>query len=205
MLFVPWIQIDKLALLVQRERSGVGFWRGTFCTGLQTPDPCRARAPMTRRIEWNGGYGAPEESMKRRRVASEVVARGGSYVQSGGPVYTRRCYVGNLAWHISWQELKDAFRPCGNIVYANVTREDDGRSAGWGIVEFETPAEAANAIQMMNNVDLGEAALPCAPAWQPGSLGQSTVHPCNPCAIHIPDLHVGVQELFPRCETSPTM
>jgi RNA recognition motif-containing protein len=76
----------------------------------------------------------------------------------------KRCYVSNLAWKTSWQDLKDKFRECGNVVYANVTRGEDGawasgcedqlpagslltappfagRSKGWGIVEFETPEE----------------------------------------------------------------
>ena len=38
----------------------------------------------------------------------------------------KRCYVGNLAWKTSWQDLKDRFRECGNVVYANVMRDDTG-------------------------------------------------------------------------------
>lgn len=32
------------------------------------------------------------------------------------PVVGRRCYVGNLAWAVSWQDLKDCFRECGEVV-----------------------------------------------------------------------------------------
>ena len=39
----------------------------------------------------------------------------------------KRCYVGNLAWKTSWQDLKDTFRECGSVVYANVMRDDTGR------------------------------------------------------------------------------
>lgn len=39
----------------------------------------------------------------------------------------KRCYVGNLAWKTSWQDLKDTFRECGTVVYANVMRDDNGR------------------------------------------------------------------------------
>lgn len=66
----------------------------------------------------------------------------------------KRCYVGNLAWRTSWQDLKDKFRDCGNVVYANVMRDDDGRSKGWGIVEYETPDEALQAINTLNGADL---------------------------------------------------
>ena len=40
----------------------------------------------------------------------------------------KRCYVGNLAWKTSWQDLKDKFRDVGNVVYANVMRDDGGES-----------------------------------------------------------------------------
>ncbi len=39
------------------------------------------------------------------------------------------------------QDLKDQFREVGVVVYANVVKDDIGRSKGWGIVEFETPEE----------------------------------------------------------------
>ena len=41
----------------------------------------------------------------------------------------KRCYVGNLAWKTSWQDLKDKFRDVGNVVYANVMRDDGGKLA----------------------------------------------------------------------------
>lgn len=67
----------------------------------------------------------------------------------------RRCFVSNLAWKTSWQDLKDKFRDCGNVVYTNVMRDENGRSKGWGIVEFERPEEAVAAINSLNGVDLG--------------------------------------------------
>ena len=38
----------------------------------------------------------------------------------------KRVFVGNLAWKTSWQDLKDKFRECGNVVYANVMRDEEG-------------------------------------------------------------------------------
>ena len=108
--------------------------------------PPVAASPRYERVRV--GRDAPPPSY---RSAAPVV----QYSGGGGGGGSRRCYVGNLAWQTAWQDLKDAFRCCGNIVYANVTKESDGRSAGWGIVEFETAAEAAQAIATMNNVDLG--------------------------------------------------
>lgn len=68
----------------------------------------------------------------------------------------RRVYVGNLAWRTSWQDLKDFFGRVGTVRYADVMREagPGSRSKGCGIVEFETPEEAAAAIADLNNTDL---------------------------------------------------
>jgi len=67
----------------------------------------------------------------------------------------RRVYISNLAWRTSWQDLKDKFRECGNVVYSNVIKDEAGRSKGWGIVEFETPEEALTAINTLNGVEMG--------------------------------------------------
>ncbi|KAL4541460.1 hypothetical protein Ndes2526B_g05987 [Nannochloris sp. 'desiccata'] len=68
----------------------------------------------------------------------------------------RRVYVGNLAWKTSWQDLKDFFGQVGTVKYADVLREGGpgSRSKGCGIVEFETPEEAAAAIQRLNHAEL---------------------------------------------------
>lgn len=85
--------------------------------------------------EENGGVGVP--------------------VEGDGPrVVGKRCFVGNLAWKTSWQDLKDKFRECGNVVYANVMRGDDNRSKGWGIVEYENVEEAEAAINTLNGIEL---------------------------------------------------
>ena len=66
----------------------------------------------------------------------------------------KRCFVGNLAWRTSWQDLKDKFREAGTVVYANVQRDDANRSKGWGIVEFGSPEEALAAIAALNGAEL---------------------------------------------------
>jgi RNA recognition motif-containing protein len=69
----------------------------------------------------------------------------------------RRVYVGNLSWKTTWQVLKDHFRNCGTVVYADVMREgggETGRSRGCGIVEFDQAEEAAAAINTLNDVEL---------------------------------------------------
>ena len=52
-----------------------------------------------------------------------------------------RCYVGNLAYSVGWQDLKDLFRSAGRVIHADVMLEENGRSKGYGTVEFETEEE----------------------------------------------------------------
>ena len=75
--------------------------------------------------------------------------RGGG---GGGAVY-----VGNLSWETSWQELKDHFRNAGEVSHADVMMEHDGRSKGCGIVSFASARDAANAINTLNQSELGRA------------------------------------------------
>lgn len=47
-----------------------------------------------------------------------------------------RIYVGNLSWDAKWQELKDFFRSCGNVVRADVMEDAGGRSKGCGKIKL---------------------------------------------------------------------
>ena len=52
----------------------------------------------------------------------------------------RRCFVSNLAWRTSWQDLKDKFRECGTVVYTNVIRDEGGEYASWAAPPRVGPA-----------------------------------------------------------------
>jgi RNA recognition motif-containing protein len=72
----------------------------------------------------------------------------------GGALPSRRVYVGNLAWSVTWQALKDHMRKAGEVVFAEVFTERDGRSRGCGVVEYATEADSANAIATLNDTEL---------------------------------------------------
>ncbi|CBN75775.1 conserved unknown protein [Ectocarpus siliculosus] len=76
---------------------------------------------------------------------------GGAMPQATG----NRIYVGNLAWTVEWQELKDHMRTVGKVVHADVLQDGDGRSKGCGIVEYEDIRGANRAIRELNNTALG--------------------------------------------------
>jgi len=67
---------------------------------------------------------------------------------------SNRVYVGNLSWSTSWQDLKDHMRDAGDVQYAKVLQDRDGRSKGCGIVEFTTVEGAADAIEKLTDTEL---------------------------------------------------
>jgi RNA recognition motif-containing protein len=67
---------------------------------------------------------------------------------------SNRVYVGNLSWSTSWQDLKDHMRDAGEVQYAKVLQDRDGRSKGCGIVEFTTPEGAQDAISKLTDTEL---------------------------------------------------
>ena len=87
-----------------------------------------------------GGGGAPSQN------------RGPRGNSGGGD--GKSVYVGNLAYEVQWQDLKDHMRSCGDVAYAEVMTMNDGRSKGCGIVEFVSADGAARAIAELNDSEL---------------------------------------------------
>ncbi|CAF9937763.1 MAG: hypothetical protein HETSPECPRED_000649 [Heterodermia speciosa] len=77
---------------------------------------------------------------------------GGPPASSGG----RQIFVNNLPYTVGWQDLKDLFRQAaqqGTVIRADVHIGHDGRPKGSGIVAFESPDDARNAIAQFNGYD----------------------------------------------------
>lgn len=86
-----------------------------------------------------------------REEPQPAAPEGNGAPAAAGPVGGKRVYVGNLSWDTRWQGLKDHMRGAGDVAHAEVFTEASGRSAGCGIVEFETPEGAENAINTLND------------------------------------------------------
>jgi len=69
---------------------------------------------------------------------------------------SNRVYVGNLPWQTSWQDLKDHMRTIGNVVYADIFQDENGRSKGCGIVEYSNREDALRAIKTLNDTKIGD-------------------------------------------------
>ena len=65
-------------------------------------------------------------------------------------------YVGNLAWATDDDELRSAFEAFGEVSSAKVIMDrETGRSRGFGFVEMPDDNAATQAIEGMNDKDLG--------------------------------------------------
>lgn len=74
---------------------------------------------------------------------------------AGGMSIGRRIFVQNLPPGTAWQDLKDHFKAVGRVAHADIMTDQNGNSKGCGIVEFDTPSEALQAIARMSNTELG--------------------------------------------------
>ncbi|PMD67191.1 RNA-binding domain-containing protein [Hyaloscypha bicolor E] len=100
-----------------------------------------------------GGRGGYEGGAGRGGFAGGF---GGGMGAGGGAGGGRQIYVSNLPYTVGWQDLKDLFRQAarnGAVIRADVHVGPDGRPKGSGIVAFESPDDARNAIQQFNGYD----------------------------------------------------
>ena len=101
----------------------------------------------------------PEVSEQLKRNAMGISRGPPSSMQlTSGTSVDPACtvFVGNLDYDVTWQKLKDVFRVAGLVARSDIFVDRDGRSRGYGTVEFGYPKEALNAIvlfhgQMLNN------------------------------------------------------
>ena len=109
-----------------------------------------------------GSHDARHRSHEVYRTAPYGLDRGGRTRESRAQpdtevieVSSNRLYVYNLAWRVSWQDLKDHFRQAGEVVRSEIfTQGPGGRSKGCGIVEMASVDDAANAVEKLVDSEL---------------------------------------------------
>ncbi|PIL23100.1 hypothetical protein GSI_14408 [Ganoderma sinense ZZ0214-1] len=138
---------------------GVGVFAAPL-VGSMSPVPVHASAALGA----NGAV-APAGGANMASPAPSLGGGGGRYVGltaygtgeedgsrpgTGGAQPTRNLFVGNLPFHIQWQDLKDLFRQAGAVQRADVALGADGRSRGFGTVSYSNEADAERAVRMFN-------------------------------------------------------
>lgn len=107
---------------------------------------------------WDDAQRAVEELNNTELLGRKIFVREDREASTTGAA-SRACrvYVGNLAWHVTWQDLKDHFKTIGEVLRADVMCEgnvEGGRSKGYGIVELRTTEEAQAAINQLTDTEL---------------------------------------------------
>lgn len=95
------------------------------------------------------GYGAAMGKGSKDRISP--------YGEKGASAEEFPVYVGNLAWNVKWQDLKDHMRQAGEVKNARVLTMDGterGKSKGAGIVQYGSKWDADNAIATLNGSEL---------------------------------------------------
>ena len=65
-----------------------------------------------------------------------------------------KLFVGGLEWKIRGRELNDFFSTYWPVKFARVKLREDGKSRGFGFVEFENAEDATKAQEDMNGKEL---------------------------------------------------
>ena len=83
-----------------------------------------------------------------------------------------KIYVGNLAYDVNEEELRQEFAAFGKVESVSiVTDRDSGRPKGFAFVEMPTVAEGQAAITALNGKMLKERTLSVSPARPPTDKG----------------------------------
>lgn len=73
---------------------------------------------------------------------------------------SKKLFVGNLAYSVTENDLKEAFSKVGDVVSARIiTDAQTGRSKGFGFVEMATDEDGQKAISALNGTTLMERAM----------------------------------------------
>ena len=89
------------------------------------------------------------EAEKNRQARTTTASNGN---QNSIPFH--RLYVGNIHFSITEQDLQNVFEPFGALEFVQLQKEEQGRSRGYGFVQFQDPDQAREALEKMNGFEL---------------------------------------------------
>lgn len=117
----------------------------------EAASPVSAAAPAS-----NSNSSSSSSSAPAADGASSSASAAPSTPVNAGDLKSSRVYVSNLAFQVSWQDLKDFFRDRvgGEIGRVEVLSYPSGQSKGCAIVELADNDSAAKAINSLTGVEL---------------------------------------------------
>ncbi|CAH1173787.1 unnamed protein product [Phaedon cochleariae] len=98
-------------------------------------------APLLPRddINWGNTYGLSPQFLQSLNIE---------------PPLTTRVFVANLEYNVNEKKIREIFRLAGKIVDLELSYDKEGKSRGFGIVEFDHPVEAVQAVSMLHGQHL---------------------------------------------------
>lgn len=86
--------------------------------------------------KWGNTYGLSPQFLESLSISSPLVSR---------------VFVANLDYKVDEKKLKEVFKLAGKVVNCELNLDKEGKSRGFGVVEYEHPVEAVQAISMLHN------------------------------------------------------
>ncbi|XP_047003200.1 myelin expression factor 2 isoform X2 [Schistocerca americana] len=108
----------------------------TAFPALGSQQAANAAAAAAASSKWGNTYGLSPEFLESLWIT--------------GPLNTR-VFVANLDYKVDEKKLKEVFKLAGKVVSAEISTDKEGKSRGFGVVEYEHPVEAVQAISMLHN------------------------------------------------------
>jgi len=129
----------------------VDAWTGSSTAKWQGKGKGKGKSKGYKGYEW--GWQEPPYYGKGKDL--DKGAGKGKVMVNGDP--NLLVYVGNLAYSVKWQDLKDHMKRAGNVEFCKVLT-DDGSEWGWskgvGCVRYSTEEEVDNAIRTLAETEL---------------------------------------------------
>lgn len=89
------------------------------------------------------------EAEKNRQARTTATTNG-----NHNSIPFHRLYVGNIHFSITEDDLQNVFEPFGELEFVQLQKEEQGRSRGYGFVQFRDPDQAREALEKMNGFEL---------------------------------------------------
>ncbi|KAK3920600.1 Myelin expression factor 2 [Frankliniella fusca] len=70
-----------------------------------------------------------------------------------GPLVSK-VFVANLDYKVDEKKLREVFKLAGKVIDCEISMDKDGKSRGFGVVEYDHPVEAVQAISLLHNQTL---------------------------------------------------
>ena len=88
------------------------------------------------------------------------------------PVGRYRCFVGNLPFVVTEEELRELFERYGTVASATVMVDENGRPKGFGFVNLESTVAGAKAVEELDGYELHGRSITVSEGKQSASRGR---------------------------------